>query len=110
MCFYCDCITSGPAVLIGLDVLRNRERESNETRSFPFCAEQLPHLVLSIILGFHALTGCNTLLPLSGKGKDTCWKMFFKYAHILTGIVRDDNVDDAWAFVCSLWRKGYQMY
>ena len=34
-----------------------------------FVAEQLPHLELSIILGFHALTGCNTMLPLSGKGK-----------------------------------------
>ena len=35
---------------------------------FHFVAEQLPHLELSIILGFHALTGCNTMLPLSGKG------------------------------------------
>ena len=69
-----------------------------------FVAEQLPHFVLSIILGFHALTGCNTLLPLSGNGKKTCWKMFIKYAHLLTGVVRDDNVDDAWAFVCSLYR------
>ena len=48
-------------------------------------AEQLLHLVLSIILGFHALTGCNTMLPLFGKGKNTCWNMFIKYAHLLTG-------------------------
>ena len=68
-----------------------------------FVAEQLPHLVLSIILGFHVLTGCNTMLPFSGKGKNTCWKMFIKYANLLTGVVRDDNVDDAWAFVCSLY-------
>ena len=77
MCLYCDCITSGPAVLIGLDALRN---------SVPshFVAEQLPHLILPIILGFHALAGCNTMLNLSGKGKNTCWKMFIKYAHLLT--------------------------
>ena len=75
-------------------------------RSFPFVAEQLPYLVLSIILVFHALTGCNTMLPLSGKGKNTCWKMFIKYAYLLTGVVRDDNVDDAWAFVCSLYGIG----
>ena len=68
--------------------------------------EQLPHLAMSIILGFHALTGCNTMLPLSGKGKDTCWKKFIKYANLLTGVVRDDNVDDAWAFVCSLYGFG----
>ena len=42
------------------------------------------------------------MLPLYGKGKNTCWKMFIKYTHLLTGVVRDDNVDDAWAFVCSL--------
>ena len=60
-----------------------------------FVAEQLPHLDLSILLGFHALTGCNTMLPLSGKGKKTYSQMFIKYAHLLTGVVRDDNVDDA---------------
>ena len=73
-------ITTGPAVLIGSQ----------------YC------LVLSIILGFQALTGCNTILPLSGKGKKTCLKMFNKYAHLLTYVVRYDNVDDAWTFVCSL--------
>ena len=66
-------------------------------------AEQLRHLVLSIILGFHALKGCNTMLPLSGNCKNTCWKMFIKYAHLLTGVVRDDNVDDAWGlYVCCM--------
>ena len=29
--------------------------------------------------------------------------MFIKYAHLLTGVARDDNVDDAWVFVCSLY-------
>ena len=43
---------------------------------------------------------------LSGKGKNTCWKMFIKYRHLLTGEVRYDNVDDAWAFVCSLYGIG----
>ena len=64
-------------------------------------AEQLPKSVLSNILGFHALTGCNTMLYFSDKGKNTCWKMFVKYAHFLTGVARDDNVDDDWAFLCS---------
>ena len=46
------------------------------------------------------------MLPLSGKGKNTCWKRFIKCAHLLTGVVRDTNVDDAWAFVCSLFGIG----
>ena len=46
------------------------------------------------------------MLPLSGKGKYTCWKRFIKCAHLLTGVVRDANVDDAWAFVCSLFGVG----
>ena len=71
-----------------------------------FVVEQLPHLVLSIMLGFLALTGCETMLPVSGKGNNTSWKMFIKYAHLLTGVVRDDNVDNRWAFVCSLYGFG----
>ena len=71
-----------------------------------FVAEQLSHLVLFIILGFRALTGCDTMLPLSGKGKSTCWKMFIKHAHLLTVVVRGDNVDDAWASLCSLYEIG----
>ena len=69
-------------------------------------AEQLPHLVLSIILSFHALIGCNTMLHLTGKGKNTCRKRFIKYVHRLTGVVRDGNVGDAWAFICSLYGIG----
>ena len=29
--------------------------------------------------------------------------MFNRYVHLLTGVVRDDNVDDAWASVCPLY-------
>ena len=28
------------------------------------------------------------------------------YAHLLTEVARDDNVDDAWAFVCSFYGIG----
>ena len=40
---------------------------------------------------------------LSGKGKNTSLKIFIKYVHLLFGVVRDDNVDDPCAFVCSLY-------
>ena len=32
--------------------------------------------------------------------------MFNKYAHLLTEVVTDDNVGDAWAFVGSLYGFG----
>ena len=49
------------------------------------------------------------MLSFSGKVKNTCWKMCIKYDHLLTGVARDDNVDDAWAFVCSLYWIGEKM-
>ena len=45
------------------------------------------------------------MLSLSGKGKNTCWKMFIKYANLLTKVVCLLNgigdrgvrsIDDAW--------------
>ena len=69
-------------------------------------AEQLPKSLLSNILGFRALTGCNTMLSFSDKGSNTCWKMSVKYVHFLTGVARDGNIDAAWAFVCSLYWIG----
>ena len=81
MCLYSDCITLGPAVLIALII----SRTARVMKCVPahFVAIMLPHLVLSIILGFHPLKDCNTMLPLFSKGKNTCWKMFIKYAHQL---------------------------
>ena len=33
-------------------------------------------------------------------------EIFIKNVHLLTRVVRDDNVDDAWTFVCSLYGIG----
>ena len=71
MCLFCDSITSGPAVLISLNALVSRERVM-KCVSAHFVTEQLPVLALFIILGFRPLTGCDTMIPLSGKGKNTC--------------------------------------
>ena len=43
---------------------------------------------------------------MSCKGNSTCWKIFIKYAHLLSGVVRNYNVDNTWAFVCSLYGIG----
>ena len=106
MCLYGDCITSEPAVLVSLDALRYSD--SNEMCSSPFCCQTATCtlFISSNILGVHVLTGCDTMLPLSDKGINTCWKIAIKYANLLSGVVRYDNVDDAWAFVCSLYGIG----
>ena len=40
----------------------------------------------------------------SGIGKIlTCWKLFIKYVHLLSGVGRGDNVAGAWTFECSLY-------
>ena len=77
--------------------------ESNKMRFCPSCCLTTTASVLSNILGFNALTGCDTKLSLSGKGKNTCWKIFIKYFHLLTEVERGVNVDDDWAFVCLLY-------
>ena len=38
------------------------------------------------------------MLSYSGKGKNTCWKMFIKYVHLLTGVVKDDNGASTFVF------------
>ena len=72
-------------------------------RSRPSCCLTTTASVLSNILGLYALTGFDTKLSFSDKGKNTCWEIFIKYFHLLTAVVRDDNVDDDWAFVCLLY-------
>ena len=41
----------------------------------------------------------------SGKSKNTCWKMFIKYHHLLTGVGRDNKVNATEKFVCLLYRN-----
>ena len=93
MCLYGDCITSEPAVLVSLDALRYSD--SNEMCSSPFCCQTATCTLFSSsnILGVHVLTGCDTMLPLSDKGINICWKIAIKYANLLSGVVRDDNVE-----------------
>ena len=104
MCLYCNRITCVAAILIGLDACRTaRVMKCGPAQ---YVAEQLPNLVLSIILGFRVPTGCETMLPLFSKGTNTGWEVFIKYANFLTVALRDDNVDNMKAFVCSLYGIG----
>ena len=75
-------------------------------RNYEVWMRSCPFFCRTATPGFHVLTGCGTMLSLPGKGKNTCRKMFIKYAHRFTGEVRCYNVDDAWVFVCLLHKIG----
>lgn len=66
-------------------------------------AQQLPQVVISNILGFHALTGCDTTSSFTSFGKRKCWKVFEQYPQLLHGIGRDGAIKDAEEFVCRLY-------
>ena len=57
------------------------------------------------LIGFHALTGCDTVSSFSGLGKKTCWKVFGKYPNLLNGVGRDGGLEDEEEFVCRLYKS-----
>ena len=44
------------------------------------------------LLGFHALTGCDTSSAFSGHGKNTCWAIFQSQPLLVSGIGRDGEL------------------
>ena len=59
--------------------------------------------VLENILGFHALTGCDTTSFFSGMGKKTCWKKFLKTPNLVHSMGRVLNVGKVEEFVFRLY-------
>ena len=66
-------------------------------------AEKLSPPIIENILGFHALTGCDTTSSFSGFGKKKCWKVFVEKPNLLSGIGRDGLIDMAEEYVCHLY-------
>ena len=68
-------------------------------------AASLSPAVVNNILGFHALTGCDSTSSLTGIGKRVSWKVFCDNPDLLHGVGRDEDgtfemVDE---FVCKLY-------
>ena len=66
-------------------------------------AERLSSSVIDDILGFHALTGCDTTSSFAGFGKRKCWKVYEEnpnLLHSLSGYESTSNVEE---FVCRLY-------
>ena len=64
---------------------------------------KLPKIVTQNILGFHALTGCDSTSSFTGHGKKTCWKVYQKHPELLSGVGRDGSMEKAEEFVSLLY-------
>lgn len=62
------------------------------------------------LLGFHALTGCDSTSQFAGISKKSAWKIFKEEARLLNGLGKSDQIDseeekDIEEFVCKLYQK-----
>lgn len=55
------------------------------------------------ILGFHALTGCDSTSSLAGFGKKTCWQIVKQNPELIAGVGRDGPVEQVEQFICLLY-------
>ena len=66
-------------------------------------AQKLPRNVHLNILGFHALSWCDTTSAFSGISKKTCWKKYVLCIDILSDVGGNRQSDKAEKFVCLLY-------
>ena len=66
-------------------------------------SKTLDHDVKSSILGFHALTGCDTTSSFFGIGKKSCWKQYCANPTLLQGIGSDGELASIEQFLCGLY-------
>ena len=55
------------------------------------------------ILGFHALTGCDTTSSFHGIGKKSCWKTYCEAPTLLAGVGRDGDASSVARYLCGLY-------
>ena len=66
-------------------------------------ASKLDNDILENILGFHALTGCDTTSSFSGIGKKTCWKQYLEAPSLVQSLGRGLNLGEVEEFVFRLY-------
>ena len=61
------------------------------------------------ILGFHAITRCDTVSPFRGYGKKKSWKVFMMYPELLknlgVGNLTEETVSSAELFICKMYSE-----
>ena len=78
---------------------------SKQRKCYPvhlMCTKLSP-VVLNNILGFHALTGCDSTSSFTGYGKKSCWKTFIRRPELLNGVGRNGPIEPIEEYVCSLY-------
>ena len=80
---------------------------SKEQECFPVHAinEALAPAVVENVLGFHAITGCDTVSSFAGHGKKSCWNVYLQHPELLHGVGRDGALSDVEEFVCMLYKS-----
>ena len=73
-------------------------------------SQRLTQSVKTILLSFHALTGCDTTSDFHGYGKKSCWKTFLNQPLLVAGIGRDGELAPIEQFVCHLYGRPEQSY
>ena len=78
---------------------------SRDTKCYPAhtISQKLEPEVVENLLGFHAVTGCDTVSSFAGYGKKSCWVVFLKHPELLRGVGRDGTVAEVEQFVCHLY-------
>ena len=78
---------------------------SRDTKCYPAhtISQKLEPEVVENLLGFHAVTGCDTVSSFAGYGKKSCWVVFLQHPELLRGVGRDGTVAEVEQFVCHLY-------
>ena len=81
------------------------EQQSRQNKCYPGhqINQQLPQPIVDNILGFHAISGCDTTSSFSGYGKKSCWRVYENYPDLLHSVGRDGSLHLVEEFVCRLY-------
>ena len=79
----------------------------NDHKRVPIHGMKLDASLWSVLPGFHALTGCDTVIQFSGNGKVTAWKAFENNSQLLIGLgcgrLTTETIDYMEDFVCKIY-------
>ncbi len=78
---------------------------AKQRKCFPVheIASHLDPAVIHNILGFHALTGCDTTSSFHGIGKMSCWKKYSECPELLEAVGRDGDTSGVQTYLCQLY-------
>jgi len=82
---------------------------SKDTKCYPAHTiyQKIAPEVVENLLGFRAITRCDTVSSFAGYGKKSCWAVFLQHPELLKGVGRDGAIAEVEQFVwdtrCHWW-------